>query len=171
MDFPQPTEKKKRPGRKPSTVAKAQAQNLVAKANGEPPPNDPPPVKMTKKLKEKTLAQVMLDDLKQVYFELGGKEFVINHVRSSPNYKQKMIESLTKLAAKQIESDMRVSVSGTVDHVHRFGFTPETIITMMQKLQTDGNLNWKQLEALPVPQDVTEDQPAQKPIDAEFKVK
>ena len=137
MDFPKP-EKKGKP------IPPA------LKAREEEPPPVPPERRNTKK----TFAKALIDDLQDAYYDLGGKDFVVKHTKSHPNYKQKFIDNIAKLAAKAIESDVRINVSGRVEHDHiaQYGFTPEIVIGAINKMQAEhGVFQLDTILALPVP--------------------
>lgn len=95
-----------------------------------------------------------INDMFDVYKKIGHKNFLLAHLRQSPALSEKFLDRLTKISIKELERELQVSlhVSGQigVDHVHRFGFSPEMVVLAMTKLK-ESNLNPEDLLSLPVP--------------------
>jgi len=99
-----------------------------------------------------SFSKQFIRDMAEVYKRLGGKKFLLAHVKLNPQLSEKFIDKLVKIAANEQAREIKMEVSGSVqhDHVHRYGFDLENVAGLMQQIRA-GEINIKSLLETKVP--------------------
>ena len=96
-----------------------------------------------------------IGDLFKIYRKVGGRKFLLNHIKNNVALSEKFLERLTKIAMKEIERDIKISmeVSGDVSHthLHKYGFTPEAVAMLMESFKS-GAIDVESFRLDPIPE-------------------
>lgn len=112
-----------------------------------------------------------IHEMFDLYNDLGGKDFLLNHLRENPSMADRFIDRLAKLAAKEMDREMtlKLNVSGSIQHEHlvRYGFTPELIGNAISELREAGDLDAEEILKLNPPPE----EEGSYTVDGEFREK
>ena len=102
----------------------------------------------------RSFSKQFLKDIEWAYNKLGGKKFVLAHIKNNPKFSEKFLDKLTKVATSELDREKKLEVSGSIhhqhDHTHKYGFSVEQVAGLMQQIRA-GEINIKSLLDSPVP--------------------
>lgn len=113
--------------------------------------------------------RLFLNELMDIYHEIGGKEKYILHLKSNQTAYEKFIDKITRVACQLEEKDKTLTLQGQITHEHKFGFTPELVAEVVNQI-TAGVISENELLSLPMPESPEEDKAVlNQVVDADFK--
>ena len=100
----------------------------------------------------RSFSKQFIRDMAWAYRKLGGKKFVLAHIKNDPKFSEKFIDKLVKIASNEQQREIKMDISGSIQHDHtvRYGFNLETVAGLMQQMRA-GEINIDSLMQSKVP--------------------
>ena len=100
----------------------------------------------------RSFSKQFIRDMAWAYRKLGGKKFVLAHIKNDPKFSEKFIDKLVKIASNEQQREIKMDVSGHISHDQtvRYGLNLETVAGLMQQMRA-GEINIDSLMDSKVP--------------------
>jgi len=90
-------------------------------------------------------------DMAWAYKKIGGKRWILAHIRRDPKLSEKFLDKLIKISTAQIARESELKISGHMEHDHRYGFNPEGLMDILNQFKIAGDININLLMQAPIP--------------------